>query len=80
MSGDMNVKKNRFVEEWNGAHNKLAILVSLFSFLYFPGRREITEKTFEFDRKSTPYLLAWYGLSIIVFYKTLALTCRALRL
>eukprot|EP00614_Pseudopedinella_elastica_P005382 CAMPEP_0172606474 /NCGR_PEP_ID=MMETSP1068-20121228/26683_1 /TAXON_ID=35684 /ORGANISM="Pseudopedinella elastica, Strain CCMP716" /LENGTH=101 /DNA_ID=CAMNT_0013409183 /DNA_START=66 /DNA_END=371 /DNA_ORIENTATION=+ len=39
MAGDMDVKKNKFVEEWNG-------------------RREITEKSFEYNSKTTPQLLA----------------------
>jgi len=38
MAGDMDVKKNKFVEEWNG-------------------RREITEKAFEYTPKATVTLL-----------------------
>mmetsp|Transcript_49110 Transcript_49110/g.98828 ORF Transcript_49110/g.98828 Transcript_49110/m.98828 type:complete len:87 (-) Transcript_49110:322-582(-) len=48
MAGDMGVKKNYFVEEWNG-------------------RREITEKTFEYDKETVPWLLATAGFFVGVY-------------
>lgn len=48
MSGDMNVKKNQYLEEWNG-------------------RREITEKTFEYNRDTTPALIGTYA-SVIYYH------------
>ena len=57
----MNVKKNMFVEEWNG--NLIILSFSTFTFhinFNIAGKREITEKTFEYDSNTIPTLIATY--------------------